>query len=1320
MNEKETDESITAPTTKSKSEGLTPELKQLGWIVLRSKRYPDKEYFYNQKSKVSSWIYPASKKEEATKRKSALSDGSSTDASDVKKMFKAESVVTDLFRNVKQKSVKESISPNVPSKQPTPSGTSTTQRLRRPKAETIKRLSGGNGRKDETELSNSPSKTRRSPIKSVVVVQTRKSSPKKPSQKIPSKSVNAKKPEAFTSTVQLAAVLKRKGLEKPAIEAREISNVKSDQFNPSVRSTTRVGIGRGSRIPLKPSEFGIPLPTARRTAIDYQERAKTAVKTDPILTSIFSKPPGRTTADQTSKTRDSSPRKKKPPDSPNLRQPIAHSRRPSKYDLNDAKNLSSCIEKRALRSASCPRLAKPRPKMTGSKLVKPPKTEERLPFKSERVENFGNKAVNKSTGGRVAPAINPVASISQDIRNYKDAKSFLSATSKMSMSSTGRDVSSIPRPIGSSTKPSPTDSNKPDIIARNFSQSVAQNTVAGVASKKKKNKKNKDKNGAADSNAAPPCSLQISPRQPSILGCLLPSPPSLLPSASSLLPSPPSVPPRPPSVPPRPPSVPPRPPSPPCLPNLPPRPPSVPSRPPSPPCLPNLPPRPPSVPLRPPSPPCLPNVPPRPPSVPLRPPSVPSLYRNLVQGIVLDRIESLKAGSTFGEWSQVPDLNQSQNRPQVQFSFYNAPRPSLDNRSSMSSGHPSQFGGKRPVECYQATFEGLPGSYGLSETESQQQSIDEPSLVEVAQVASETRVESDMDVEFSKGALMIVLDTNTLIEHLMFIDNIQNEVIPGLGKPTLVIPWIVMQEIDTIKDNKRRMSTLIIQEKAKASVRYLHRCFMLKNTQFLGQTIKESQEALKKFDAANNDDKIIQCCMQYQDKYPSSYVVIFSEDKNLCLKATINGLKAFTRKDLMTGLKELSTSAVDKDDSCISSDLGNTGSTCTADTTAEQVIDVQNTRKVNFRRGLVCDLQTVLRDFLARVIEIEMKKIYKELWQTVIIRKPPLTFHDILECLNKHWIAVFGNLFGRSLEDYVKQLQQYFKVDNAVLSFDDFSNVLSASNSLIDPLKGSCYAEHAKRVIGNLDFLSAACQKLIGVNVEEHETYESFMMNLRNEVSSQQTPGAVILDDEDEVMATKLTGCSPPCTPPCITPPLEHESNQPAAAAAPVMCAVAKLPEEQRQYLINIGKQKFQNVWSTLSTMAKQVCQFIGLNTSISSTEIPTHEQTVIFTSKLLPAVSQLRTLYVNMLNLAVEDCLNHKLIFDELGNALNLILPALDTENSCPDVDANHLLVLYADEENRLLLRNGLLQLDAILTQIDQSLQQISPEEREFIVKNT
>ena len=82
--------------------------------------------------------------------------------------------------------------------------------------------------------------------------------------------------------------------------------------------------------------------------------------------------------------------------------------------------------------------------------------------------------------------------------------------------------------------------------------------------------------------------------------------------------------------------------------------------------------------------------------------------------------------------------------------------------------------------------------------------------------------------------LYLVLDTNVLVSHLQFLIELKDFAIKGVGRPVLVVPWTVMQELDALKTNSSKVGG-----KAKQAITFLHDCFRTSHPRVRGQTMEE-------------------------------------------------------------------------------------------------------------------------------------------------------------------------------------------------------------------------------------------------------------------------------------------------------------------------------------------------------------------------------------------------------------------------------------------------------------------------------------------------
>ncbi|GFO17711.1 transcriptional protein swt1-like [Plakobranchus ocellatus] len=169
-------------------------------------------------------------------------------------------------------------------------------------------------------------------------------------------------------------------------------------------------------------------------------------------------------------------------------------------------------------------------------------------------------------------------------------------------------------------------------------------------------------------------------------------------------------------------------------------------------------------------------------------------------------------------------------------------------------------------------------------------------------IAEASSVIEDMDVDSEwMGStihmLVFVIDTNVLIDSLKFLDRLLNCCIPGYGKPTFVLPWVVIQELDHLKNAKKNLF-----KQSTAAVRFIHNHLMAKNPHVKGQTPQEANEKTD-LPIEMNDDKILHCCLQCQKKFPDALLCLMTRDVNLRNKATIMGIDATDDDNLWSFLE---------------------------------------------------------------------------------------------------------------------------------------------------------------------------------------------------------------------------------------------------------------------------------------------------------------------------------------------------------------------------------------------------------------------------------
>ncbi|XP_023660302.2 transcriptional protein SWT1 isoform X1 [Paramormyrops kingsleyae] len=280
-----------------------------------------------------------------------------------------------------------------------------------------------------------------------------------------------------------------------------------------------------------------------------------------------------------------------------------------------------------------------------------------------------------------------------------------------------------------------------------------------------------------------------------------------------------------------------------------------------------------------------------------------------------------------------------------------------------------------------------------------------------------TAMDIDLSEEFTSSSSnkeeilhepLIVLDTNILLSHLDFVKKMKSLGLGAVGFPIILIPWVVMQELDALKNGKLSNSVAC---KAGPAVHYIYTCLKNQEPRLWGQSMQQAAKTSYMLNAENNDDRVLQCCLQYQVIYPGGTLILCTNDKNLCSKAILSGVRALSKDDLESEAERVKRGV--QASGCLSSwgpppaeKAGNRGFETGRKTAAVGSCELG---------PCVSVLEDALQEVLSKVLMKEMKVAYGDLWEEIVFVKPPWTVCDLLRCYTKHWIAVFGNVFQRNL-----------------------------------------------------------------------------------------------------------------------------------------------------------------------------------------------------------------------------------------------------------------------------------------------------------------
>ncbi|XP_077291892.1 swt1 RNA endoribonuclease [Arctopsyche grandis] len=300
----------------------------------------------------------------------------------------------------------------------------------------------------------------------------------------------------------------------------------------------------------------------------------------------------------------------------------------------------------------------------------------------------------------------------------------------------------------------------------------------------------------------------------------------------------------------------------------------------------------------------------------------------------------------------------------------------------------------------------------------------------------------------SADSIIVVIDTNVMLSHIEVIDKLLNI---SDQSYCVMIPWRVFCELDNLKSCKRRNldSGPEVNHLARRALSYLHEN-LPKNDKLIGQSLKEASNHI--FPCETADDEILNCCLQKAQS--NDDMILLTDDKNLCIKAEVNKIKALTHNQLKLLLDKKSEKKKVMNDLVKATEYQK-------DSAPPKILNTATSENPLTDHT---NIGNILEKILSPFLEEEMKLCYNNLWETIVYKKQPWSLQDVLECIVKHWIAVFSEFFPTGSLDLFKELQYYFprrrKIEN--LTSSDIKIIVSSSTKLIQCLKRNTLKSYFK------------------------------------------------------------------------------------------------------------------------------------------------------------------------------------------------------------------------------------------------------------------
>ncbi|XP_060053819.1 transcriptional protein SWT1 isoform X2 [Erinaceus europaeus] len=424
----------------------------------------------------------------------------------------------------------------------------------------------------------------------------------------------------------------------------------------------------------------------------------------------------------------------------------------------------------------------------------------------------------------------------------------------------------------------------------------------------------------------------------------------------------------------------------------------------------------------------------------------------------------------------------------------------------------------------------------------------------------------------SDRKLLIIIDTNILMNHLKFVRILKTTEIPGFDRLVLIIPWIVVQELDRMKVGKLLKH---VQHKAIPAVHFINDSLKDPDRKLWGQSIQLASQKIYGMSDENNDDRVLKCCLQYQELFPCSLVILCTDDRNLRNKGLISGVKSLSKEELNAEFLSLPLNTDRSHQPCIAKQQLKAEAAILEKSYEEQSTDSGLPIQLE---NIISDLEKYLGIALSSILETEMKIAFGNLWMEILYLKPPWTLIHLLQCFRKHWLAVFGLVVEKNLLLIIDNLYDNLCKANKSMDFATVKFLLQDSKSLL----------HAFSTRSNYDGILpqafAQVNKLLQTFTEV-------------KLKPKQNPSENTVGKKEE--DTSL---------------IKSNSQEVAIFSG------SQIPQMNRHQEI---WSTLENVWITLYQNSTDVFQRLGSNSALSCSKI-SFEEAFIYLQKLMAAVKDI------------------------------------------------------------------------------------------------
>ncbi|XP_055950148.1 transcriptional protein SWT1-like [Argiope bruennichi] len=452
-----------------------------------------------------------------------------------------------------------------------------------------------------------------------------------------------------------------------------------------------------------------------------------------------------------------------------------------------------------------------------------------------------------------------------------------------------------------------------------------------------------------------------------------------------------------------------------------------------------------------------------------------------------------------------------------------------------SDGEISEMDCEMNSDCEESTLKVSPTEVNIGASTSRISDQDSFDDIEMLDMSSSDLVRIDDMFGFAfQGSLMerhfIVVDTNIFISELSYIKEMKDTPVNGCGPPHFIIPWVVFQELDSLKKNGARpkagvskdikiRKTYDVMKSSGEAIRYLNTLLKAKHPRFHFQHPDEAKNCRKDF-SRNNDDQLLECCLKLQERMPKEKVILLTNDKNLANKAMVCDIVVHDKMSLLNTLKS---------DLVINENLPKNLPNPTYVPDHSKVLVEQKSLEQKY--GAIhkkCELEIdahmsearqLLIEVLDPLFEKEMDIAYGDAWHFFPVERH--TLKGILYGIVRYWRTVFTFLFSREDQGKFEMLQEKVKRPEGFLGErEECLNILKTIEDLFIIIK---------RKWSDIQVPVAEVRKIKELTEESFSNLsesEKNLINIENAIKQSEMSCCIEVFNHNWTVINHLCGCT--------------------------------------------------------------------------------------------------------------------------------------------------------------------------------------------------